>query len=100
MSERRAAIGHVVVGAILGVAAIVAFIAGRLPVSILVAVVVVLAYVELRHLIVPAGRIPTLIIGVAGVLGFLWAGYADRLDRLPWIAAGVVLALLTIWVVA
>lgn len=100
MSDRRAAAGHVIAGAILGAVAIVAFIAGRKPISILVAVVAVLAYVELRNLMVPSGRVSTLVIGAAGVLGSLWAGYSNRLDRLPWIAAGVVLALLTMWVIA
>jgi phosphatidate cytidylyltransferase len=99
MSERRAVTGHVITGAVLGAAAIVAFVAGRKPVSILIAVVGVFAYVELRNLIVPSGRIPTFVLGAAGVLGSLWAGYADRLDLLPWITAGLVLGLLTLWVI-
>ena len=68
-------------------------------VSILIAVFCVFAYGELRVVFVPSGRVPTLVVGAAGVLAFLWLGYHGRLSSLPSVAVALVLVLLTIWVV-
>jgi len=76
----------------------VTFLAGFKPLSIFIAVLCVVAYGELRVVLVPTGRIPTLVAGGAAVLAFLWLGYEGRLSSLPWVAAALVLVLLTVWV--
>jgi len=99
MSEQRDDGRQTAVGVVLAGAAIVALLAGRREISALIAVIALLAYGELRRVLAPSGRLPTLLIGGAGVLGFLWAGYRGRLEWLPWIAVGLVLALLSVSVV-
>jgi len=85
---------HVVVGLVLGAAALGTLIAGRVPVSVFVALVVLGAYVDLRRLLAPWGHLMTVILGGIGVAGFLWSGYSGRLDLLASTGAALVLALL------
>jgi phosphatidate cytidylyltransferase len=85
---------HVAVGLVLGAAALGTLIAGRVPVSVFVALVVLGAYVDLRRLLAPWGHLVTLILGGIGVAGFLWSGYSGRLDHLASTGAALVLALL------
>jgi len=77
------------IGLLLAVVAVVALIAGRQPLSILIAVLCVLAYGELRVILVPSGRLPTLVAGGVGVLAFLLLGYRGRLASLPCLAAAL-----------
>ena len=88
-----------VVGVVLGAGAIAALLAGRRPVSALVAVLCIFAYAELRGLLAPSAHRATLAVGAVGVGAFLWAGYRGRLSSIPLIAAVLTLAILTILVV-
>ena len=98
MSSSRAG-AQALIGLLLAAVAVVTFIAGVKPVSIFIAVFCVIAYVELRTVLAPEGRVVTLIAGAAAVSGFLWIGYRGELSSLPWIPVAVVMVLLTIWVV-
>jgi phosphatidate cytidylyltransferase len=84
------------VGLGLAIVAVVTFLAGFKAVSIFIATLCVVAYGELRAVLVPSGRLPTVV--AAAVLAFLWLGYEGRLGSLPWVAAALVLVLLTVWV--
>ncbi len=85
---------HVLVGVILGTAALVTLLVGRVAVSGFVAVIVLAAYVDLRRLLAPWGHLITVALGGAGVVGFLWVGYSGRLDLLASAGAALVLSLL------
>jgi phosphatidate cytidylyltransferase len=86
--------GHVLVGLALGAAALAALLAGRVTVSVFIAIMVVAAYVDLRKLLAPWGHLLTFILGAGGVLGFLWTGYTGRLELVASAGAALVLALL------
>jgi phosphatidate cytidylyltransferase len=96
VNERPAA--HVFAGLLVAVVALVTFLAGRQPVSVFVAAVAVVAYAELRRILSPNGRVPTLFIGAAAVAVFMWVAYDGRLSRLAWGSAGAVIAALVLWV--
>lgn len=85
---------HVLVGLALAGAGLATLLAGRVPISVYVAVVVLAAYVDLRRLLAPWGHVVTVVLGAAGVGGFLWSGYSGRLELLATTGAGLVLALL------
>jgi CDP-diglyceride synthetase len=85
---------HVLVGLALGAAALATFLAGRVPLSAFLGVVVVAAYIDLRKLLAPWGHIVTTVLGAIGAAGFLWAGYTGRLELMAGIAAALALALL------
>lgn len=85
---------HTVVGAIVLGGAVGTLIAGRLAFSIFVGLVLFGAYIDLRRLLGDAGHPTTLVLGAAGVGGFLWCGYIGELSRLPSVAAVLMLALL------
>lgn len=87
------------IGLVLAAVAVATLLAGRLPLSILVAVVSVVAYGELRAVLAPAGHAPTLVVGAAAVLAFLWLGYRGELASLPWVAVALAMALLVVHVV-
>ncbi len=98
MSQNRAG-AQALIGVLLAAVATATFIAGRQPLSIFIAILCVIAYGELRVVFVPVGRLPTLVVGAAAVLAFLWLGYEGRLSSLPAVAVALALVLLTIWVV-
>lgn len=98
MADTRPA-GQAAVGLVLVAAAVATFIAGRVPLSIFVALLCLVAYRELQGLLVPSARFPTLLAGGAAVAGYLWFGYRGRLIQLPWVPAVLVLVLLALWVV-
>jgi phosphatidate cytidylyltransferase len=85
---------HVLVSSAIGVAALATFLAGRLAVSVFVAVLLLVAYTDLRGLLAERGHLSTFALGAGGVGAFLWCGYTGELDMLPAAAAGLVLALL------
>lgn len=85
---------HVLVGLVLGAAALATLLAGREALSAFLAVVIVAAYVDLRRLLAPWGHVVTVLIGAAGTAGFLWAGYSGRLELLAGTGAALVVALL------
>ena len=87
---------HVVVGLALGGAGLAALLAGRIAISVFLAVLVVAAYIDLRRLLAPLGHLVTTTLGIAGVAGFLWSGYSGRLELVPATGAALVLALL-VW---
>jgi phosphatidate cytidylyltransferase len=84
----------VLVGVALGGAGLATLLAGRVPVSAYLALVVLAAYVDLRRLLAPWGHFVTVVLGGCGVFGLLWSGYSGRLELLASTAAGLVLALL------
>ena len=98
MSSSRAG-AQALIGLALAAVAVVTFLAGLKPLSIFIAALCVIAYGELRAVLVPSGRVLTLIAGGVAVLAFIWLGYKGRLSSLPWVAAALVLVLLTVWVV-
>ncbi|MGH2760448.1 MAG: phosphatidate cytidylyltransferase [Actinomycetota bacterium] len=83
-----------VVGLLLGAAALATLLIGRVAVSGFVALVVLAAYIDLRRLLAPWGHVITVALGALGVAGFLWSGYSGRLDLLASTGAALVLALL------
>jgi phosphatidate cytidylyltransferase len=85
---------HVLVALALGGAALAALLSGRPAVSAFVAVLLVVAYADLRALLAPRGHLLTFALGGAGVAAFLWSGYTGKLQLLPVFAACLVLALL------
>lgn len=85
---------HVAAGLALGAAALTTLLAGRIAVSVFLAVVVAAAYIDLRRLLAPLGHPVTTTLGLAGVVGFLWSGYSGRLELVPATGAALVLALL------
>ena len=87
------------IGLVLAAVAVAAFLAGIKPVSVLIAVFCVVAYAELRGVLAPDGRVPSLLAGGVAVLVFVWLGYEGRLSSLPWVAAALAIGLLTLWVV-
>jgi phosphatidate cytidylyltransferase len=85
---------QVLVSSAIGAVAIGALVAGRLAVSVFAALVLVVAYVDLRRLLAERGHLLTFVLGAAGVGAFLWCGYRGDLALLPAFGAGLVLALL------
>ena len=81
-------------GALLAAGACATLLVGRLAFAIFVGVVLLAAYADLRRLLGETGHPTTLVLGGAGVAGFLWCGYNGELDLVPAVAAGLVLALL------
>lgn len=90
---------HVLAGVVVAGFALVALLIGREAVSIFVGLVLLFAYGELRRILAPGGGVLSIVLGGAGVLGFLWVAYDGHLERLPWIGAGLVLLLLVAGVV-
>jgi phosphatidate cytidylyltransferase len=85
---------HVLVGVLLASGALTTLLVGRLALAIFVGVALLAAYGDLRRLLGEVGHPTTLVLGAAGVAGFLWCGYNGELDLVPAVAAGLVLALL------
>jgi phosphatidate cytidylyltransferase len=85
---------HVAVSLAIGVVALVCFLVGRLAISALLALVLLVAYTDLRGLLGERGHITTFALGAAGVGAFLWCGYSGDLGLLPAFVAALVLALL------
>ena len=97
--ERSGGAGaHVLAGALAAGAGLAAFLAGREALAVFLAVVLLVAYGELRRILAPSGGVPTLLAGGVAVLGALWIGYEGRLEWLPWVGAGLVLLLLVLLV--
>jgi CDP-diglyceride synthetase len=85
---------HVLVGVALAAGALTTLFFGRLAFSLFVGVVLLAAYLDLRRLLGEPGHPSTLVLGGAGVAGFLWCGYTGHLGQLPSVAGALVLSLL------
>lgn len=85
---------HVAVSIAIGAVALACFLAGRLAISAFLAVILLVAYTDLRGLLGERGHITTFALGAAGVGAFLWCGFSGDLGLLPAFVTGLVLALL------
>jgi phosphatidate cytidylyltransferase len=88
------AAAQAIMGITLGAAALASFLAGRLAVSIFVAVLCVIAYNDLRRLLAEWGHVITFGLGGAAVVAFLWSGYEGKLELLPATGAALTISLL------
>jgi phosphatidate cytidylyltransferase len=94
LAPRNAAL-HIVIGLVLGLAGMAVLLAGRIELAIFFGAICIVAYLDLRRLLAPVGHQLTLALGGLGVAGLLWCGYTGRLRLMPFVAAGLVLVLLT-----
>lgn len=85
---------HVLVSVAILAVSLTTFLIGRLAISIFLALVLLVAYTDLRGLLGERGHIMTFAFGAAGVGAFLWSGYTGDLGLLPAFVAGLVLLLL------
>jgi phosphatidate cytidylyltransferase len=90
---------HVLVALAFGLGGTATLLAGRVPVSVFVTVVLLVAYTDLRGLLGERGHLTTFALGAGGVGALLWCGYTGQLDDLPSFVAVLVLALLVTRVV-
>jgi phosphatidate cytidylyltransferase len=87
-------------GVVLAALAVGALLAGRIPLAVLVGVLLLGAYFELRRLFGGPAAPASVLLGAAAVGGFVWAGMVGRPERLGGVLAGLVLALLVSRVLA
>lgn len=74
--------------------AIATLVVGRLAVSVFAAVLLLVCYADLRGLLADKGHITTFALGAGGVGLFLWCAYEGRLELIPAVGGGLVIALL------
>lgn len=85
---------HVLVAAVIGLVALLALLLGRVPLSLFVTVLLLVAYTDLRGLLGEREHIATFALGAGGTAAFVWCGYTGSLTLVPAYMAGLVLALL------
>jgi CDP-diglyceride synthetase len=93
---------QVLASTVIGAAAGATLLAGLLAVSAFLAVVLLVAYTDLRGLLGVRDErrhLATFTLGAGAVGAFLWCGYSGELERIPAFAAGLVIALLVTRVV-
>lgn len=92
--------GRVAVGVLLAAVALAALFLGRTAFAVVIGLLLLGAYFELRRLFGAPASPVSVLLGAAAVGGFVWAGHAGRPERLGGVLAGLVLALLVAHVIA
>lgn len=90
---------RVVVGAGFGALALVSIWAGRTPLVIFAAIVLVLAYLELRRILAPAASRVSLLAGAAATVALVVLASRGDPDALPWVLGVLVVGLLVLRIV-